>query len=83
MKIDLLYPSDMFSIAELSAMCLGYEVFKYHGAYAPFGFVETPAMRAKYLLLTTGKRARVHSKTAEWVKSGGIPPIEFQLVDNR
>ena len=83
MKIDLLVCSEMFSTAELSAMCLSFEVFRFHSAYAPFGFVETSAMRAKYLLLTTGKRARAHSKTADWVKFGGTLPVEFELVDNR
>jgi hypothetical protein len=83
MKIDLLFRSEMFSVAELSAMCLSYELFRYYGAYAPFGFVETPAIRASYLLLTTGKRARAHSKTSEWVMCGGNLPVDFDLVDNR
>jgi|GEM_PF-1877998 len=83
MKIDLLAPSSMFSVAELSAMALDYEVFRFHDIYAAFWFVETPSIRAKYLLLTTKKRARQKTSTAEWVERGGALPMRLDLVDAR
>jgi hypothetical protein len=83
MKIDLLAPSAMFSVAELSAMALDFEVFKYHQLYAAFWFVETPAIRAKYLLLTTKKRARTKTPTEKWVQLGGSMPNRLDLVDAR
>ena len=83
MKIDLLCPNQMFSVAELSAMALDFEVFRYREIYAAFWFVETPAVRAKYLLLTRKKRARVKTATQEWVRFGGIMPESLDLVDAR
>jgi hypothetical protein len=83
MKIDLLAPSAMFSVAELSAMALDFEVFRYHDVYAAFWFVESRAIRAKYLLLTTKKKARTKTATQKWVLEGGLLPVKLELVDAR
>ncbi len=83
MKIDLLCDNEMFSIAELSAMLLNFEIFKYHELYAPFGLVENREVRAEYLKLTTGKRARANTATAYWVEVGDVLPKVLQLVQDR
>ena len=83
MKVDLLNQGQMFSVAELSAMLLNLEVFKFHELYGAFGFVETPEVRARYLKLVTGKRAKANSPTAIWVATGGALPNELQLVQDR
>jgi predicted carbohydrate-binding protein with CBM5 and CBM33 domain len=83
MKIDLLSASGMFPVAELSAMFLDAEICKFHNAYAAHGFAESPESRARYLLLTTGKRARNRSALALWVQRGGSMPSVLDLVDNR
>ena len=83
MKIDLLRASSMFSVAELSAMFLDAEIRTFHNVYAAHGFAESPESRARYLLLTAGKRARSRSATARWVERGGSIPSVLDLVDNR
>ena len=83
MKIDLLFASQMFSVAELSAMALDYEIVSYYEAYSPFGFVETRETRSRYLKMITKKRARANSATAKWVTSGGLIPTRLELVEDR
>lgn len=83
MKIEILFASQMFSVAELSAMALDLEIVRYYEAYSPFGFVETRETRAKYLALTKKKRARANSSTAVWVACGGVMPEQLDLVEDR
>lgn len=83
MKLTLFVPSRTFSVAELSAMELNFEVFRFHDAYAPFGFIETPTVRREYLRLTHKKRARSKSSTALWVAEGGLMPEVLELVEDR
>ena len=83
MKIDLIIASEMFSVAELSAMELNFEVFRFHKVYAAFGFVETADLRAKYISLVSKKRARAFSATGNWVRLGGALPEHLDVVDDR
>ncbi|MEO0024543.1 MAG: hypothetical protein RL196_984 [Actinomycetota bacterium] len=64
-------------------MELNLEIFRFYEAYAPFGFAETPVLRAEYLRVVHKKRARAKTLTAEWVSNGGVLPVSLELVDDR
>ena len=83
MKIDLLSPSAMFSVAELSAMTLDFELFRFLDIYAAFYTLDTSQTRARYLVLKGNKRARAKTATADWVANGGDLPEVLDLIDNR
>ena len=83
MKLALIKPAQMFSVAELSAMELDSDVFRYYEIYALFGFIETPEVRAEYLRVSRNKRARKKTSTERWVKTGGKLPDRLDLVDIR
>jgi len=83
MKLSLIKPSSMFSVAEISAMELDCEVFRYHDVFALFGFIETAESRADYLRVSRNKKARKRTATERWVRLGGKLPQYLELVDLR
>jgi hypothetical protein len=83
MKLSLLQPSTMFSVAELSAMELDFEILRYFEVYALFGFLETSETRAYYLRASRNKKERKKTATDRWVQMGGLRPSQLELVDLR
>ena len=83
MKLSLIQPSPMFSVAELSAMELDLEIIRYFEVYALFGFLETSETRAEYLRISRNRKARKKSATHVWVQKGGFRPMRLDLVDLR
>jgi hypothetical protein len=83
MHIRLIQRNKQFSEAEICGMLSDGDLLDYHEAFVPLDFIDSPALRAKYLKELFRPNSEPIGLALAWVKNGGVPPTELHFITPR